>query len=78
MRWDCCRKGEKSTGCTFLCDNCDQVWGNPHPCVLIKHPDPNAAKAMDEYEVYKKEHVLAAMELVAPVIVSEKANVSSQ
>lgn len=51
------RKGEKSSGCTFKC-TCGQIWGNSQPCILIKHPDPNAAKAMKEYEVFKKEHSL--------------------
>lgn len=63
MRWSCCRKGEKSTGCTFKC-TCGLIWGNSPPCILIKHPDPNAAKAMSEYEVFKKEHTLVDINMV--------------
>ncbi|XP_059094666.1 uncharacterized protein LOC131889555 isoform X1 [Tigriopus californicus] len=63
MRWSCCRKGEKSTGCTFKC-SCGLIWGNSPPCILIKHPDPNAAKAMSEYEVFKKEHTLVDINMV--------------
>ena len=77
MRWDCCRKGEKTQGCTVLCDHCDKVWGNGPPCVLIKHPDPNAAEAMDKYEVFKRKHALVDMPLVdaAPV---EEVQVASE
>ena len=31
---------------------------------MIKHPDPNAAEALDQYEVFKREHALADLELV--------------
>ena len=61
MRWSCCRKGEKASGCTFKCC-CGKIWGNGPGCILIKHPDPNAAEAMNEYEVFKKEHDLVDIE----------------
>ena len=61
MRWDCCRKGELSSGCTFKCC-CGALWGNPPPCVLIRHPDPNAGEAMDGYEVFKKDHTLTEID----------------
>ena len=53
---------QSHSGCTFVCV-CGVVWGNGPPCIMIKHPDTNAAKSLHEYEVYKKKHSLVNIDI---------------
>lgn len=60
MRWSCCNSPELATGgCSELCDLCEEPWGSSaKPCVMIKHPDINMQKDLDNYQFHDKTHDL--------------------
>ena len=53
-----CKSSDPENGCAFFCDHCDGEWGAAKGCVLIRHPDLNAARKMGQYSVHIKEHNL--------------------
>ena len=62
MRWSCCRMPElEAGGCTDLCDQCGEVWGQGNPCILIKQPDVNLAHNLHGYTVHEKDHHLSPL-----------------